>query len=416
MCDAIDQDAPCVVCGSPDAEEVDMIFCDRCDCCTHLTCLEPPITRVPAGAWFCAKCRQKKRPAQYRSYLTAAPDRLQSREEATVNKPGLPTLDDLHVFLQHRHARGTRTKYGRAWARYESFGAEVERDVSDAETVALYVLWRLRHGVAYSTLRGEISGLLDRVPRLRGHVLIAQTLQAAKRLALVPKKTKTPLSLDQMQDLLDTVRSDREGRDWQLRNTRDWLFYLAAFLGFFRGSELCSLRWGDLSFEWEGPQGRFEEKTPTPRAGRVLAVTVHIRQSKTDPGAEGQLVRLAANPERPEWCPVFLFCKLWNRLGSPGPETTVFASLVDGKPLATDTMRSRFKKRMEQLLPEPGLVEQYSLHSLRRGGATAAMAAGVPYRLVKRQGRWRSDVAQLYMWASDDELLQVSAKLLTDLQ
>ena len=36
---------------------------------------------------------------------------------------------------------------------------------------------------------------------------------------------------------------------------------------------------------------------------------------------------------------------------------------------------------------------QYGLHSLRSGGASAAIAAGIPDRLVKRQGGWRSDNA-----------------------
>ena len=33
----------------------------------------------------------------------------------------------------------------------------------------------------------------------------------------------------------------------------------------------------------------------------------------------------------------------------------------------------------------------YELHSLKSGGATAAASAGVPDRLFKRHGRWRSE-------------------------
>ena len=36
---------------------------------------------------------------------------------------------------------------------------------------------------------------------------------------------------------------------------------------------------------------------------------------------------------------------------------------------------------------DPGL---YSLHSLRRGGATTAYANGSSYELIKRHGLWRS--------------------------
>ena len=38
--------------------------------------------------------------------------------------------------------------------------------------------------------------------------------------------------------------------------------------------------------------------------------------------------------------------------------------------------------------------KSYELHSLRSGGATAAANAGVPDRLFKRHGRWRSENAK----------------------
>ena len=38
--------------------------------------------------------------------------------------------------------------------------------------------------------------------------------------------------------------------------------------------------------------------------------------------------------------------------------------------------------------------KQFSLHSLRSGGATAAANAGVPDRCFKRHGRWRSESAK----------------------
>ena len=38
--------------------------------------------------------------------------------------------------------------------------------------------------------------------------------------------------------------------------------------------------------------------------------------------------------------------------------------------------------------------KQFGLHSLRSGGASAAANAGVPDRLFKRHGRWRSENAK----------------------
>ena len=55
---------------------------------------------------------------------------------------------------------------------------------------------------------------------------------------------------------------------------------------------------------------------------------------------------------------------------------------------------------------------QFGMHSLRAGGATAAANAGVPDRLFKRHGRWRSESAKdCYVKDSVDSRLSVSKSL-----
>ena len=57
-------------------------------------------------------------------------------------------------------------------------------------------------------------------------------------------------------------------------------------------------------------------------------------------------------------------------------------------------------------------ADMFGLHSLRSGGASSAVAAGIPDRLVKRQGGWRSDTAMMsYLKESVPALLQVSKTL-----
>ena len=57
-------------------------------------------------------------------------------------------------------------------------------------------------------------------------------------------------------------------------------------------------------------------------------------------------------------------------------------------------------------------VKQFGLHSLRSGGASAAANAGVPDRMFKRHGRWRSENAKDgYVKDSLKERLLVSQKL-----
>ena len=57
-------------------------------------------------------------------------------------------------------------------------------------------------------------------------------------------------------------------------------------------------------------------------------------------------------------------------------------------------------------------ANQFGLHSLRAGGATAAANAGIPDRLFKRHGRWRSETAKDgYVKDSMSALLSVSESL-----
>ena len=54
-------------------------------------------------------------------------------------------------------------------------------------------------------------------------------------------------------------------------------------------------------------------------------------------------------------------------------------------------LRESFRKKLKELGYNPDI---FSLHSLRAGGATAAANNGVPDRLFKRHGRWKSDSAK----------------------
>ena len=54
-------------------------------------------------------------------------------------------------------------------------------------------------------------------------------------------------------------------------------------------------------------------------------------------------------------------------------------------------------------------AEQFELHSLRAGGATAAANAGIQDRLFKRNSRWKPDTAKDgYIEDSTDRRLSVS--------
>ena len=45
----------CQACNSGEREH-EIILCDPCDVGYHMGCLDPPLTELPQGEWFCPEC------------------------------------------------------------------------------------------------------------------------------------------------------------------------------------------------------------------------------------------------------------------------------------------------------------------------------------------------------------------------
>jgi len=72
-------------------------------------------------------------------------------------------------------------------------------------------------------------------------------------------------------------------------------------------------------------------------------------------------------------------------------------------------MRELLKEKLQQL---GFLSNEYSLHSSRAVGATAAAEVGIPDRVFKRHGQWKSNNAKDgYVEDSVDKRLSVSWSL-----
>ena len=53
------------------------------------------------------------------------------------------------------------------------------------------------------------------------------------------------------------------------------------------------------------------------------------------------------------------------------------------------------------------------MHAFRRGGATAALRAGVPEEFIKLQGRWKSDAWKLYVRMGVEDTLGIASGIST---
>ena len=79
------------------------------------------------------------------------------------------------------------------------------------------------------------------------------------------------------------------------------------------------------------------------------------------------------------------------------------------KPLSYTRVREILLEALKNIGLDPKL---FGTHSLRSGGATDAANAGVPDRLFKKHGRWRSEGAKDgYVKDNVRQLLRVSQSL-----
>ena len=69
--------------------------------------------------------------------------------------------------------------------------------------------------------------------------------------------------------------------------------------------------------------------------------------------------------------------------------------------------------RLRQLLAEIGVPQEqlkcFAWHSCRSGGATEALRQGVSMAELKRQGRWKSDAVEVYLWLREQDAGKATA-------
>ena len=90
------------------------------------------------------------------------------------------------------------------------------------------------------------------------------------------------------------------------------------------------------------------------------------------------------------------------------PDDGALFCLRDGTAITVDMVRDEVKALMESIGLDPA---HYGAHSLRIGGASAALAAGVPPSLIRLMGRWSSDVYEVYCRLSSQAALRVGGSI-----
>lgn len=286
------------------------------------------------------------------------------------------------------HAETTRTVYACAWRAWEKWcagrGADpfggstayasgltgvMSGDVSGAEAavVCAYLTERAARGASAATIDLACSAIRY---QHRHHGLTDPTQTEVVRqvrrglhriLGTAPRRPAHPVGPEEIHRLLAAID----------RNTstgcRDAAIILLGFAGALRRSELAALTLADVE----------------PRPDGLL---LHLRRSKTDPEARGEVVGVAPGLSPSTDPIVVLDAWLTHRGRAPGP---VFTSLRNGapplQPISGNAVTSIVKNRADAA----GLVGRVTAHSLRAGHATTAAVAGVGVDRIAAQTRHR---------------------------
>ena len=208
------------------------------------------------------------------------------------------------------------------------------------------------------------------------NTLVRNVLEAGKRRLAKCVTKKEPVTISQLKTMVSSLKCDT-----CLKDSRVATMIRVAFAGFLRSAELLSITSSDIIFHEH-------------------YMTIFIQQSKTDIYRDGSWVVIGASDS--ELCPV-MHLKRYLRLAEIPDDSQeyVFRSLSsykgkyvlrkENKPMTYSRLREIFRANLAPFVDD---LSKYGLHSLRSGGATAAANNGIPDRLFKRHGRWKSDKAK----------------------
>jgi site-specific recombinase XerD len=220
-------------------------------------------------------------------------------------------------------------------------------------------------------------------------VLVQRTLQIARTMTKkkVPKKPLTVAMMSSMVKSYQTIVKPK------YEDTRDIFLILLMMAAFLRESEAVALKANDV---W------VDKVTVNGKERKVLMV--YVEKAKNDQERMGNVV-MVGDSVGSELCPVSWFRKyvvVRTRLAE------YFFHTKKDKKLSKTTPAGRMKKWVAQIGVN---ADEYSSHSARIGGTTAASQDGVATILLKRHGNWKSDVVYDYIRDSVEDKLSVTSFL-----
>ncbi|KQR16602.1 tyrosine-type recombinase/integrase [Cellulomonas sp. Leaf334] len=268
-------------------------------------------------------------------------------------------------------APATRAVYAvawRAWTRWCA-GRDLPPVPASPHLVCAYLTERAETGASMSTLElacaaiGAHHRARDLADPIRDDTVRQVRRGLRRTVGTAARRPAHALDLIEIGTIVDAIDHSRRA------SARDRALILLGFASALRPGELAALTLADLE--------------PHP-AGLLL----HVRRSKSDQEARGQVIAVAPGHHRAT-CPLAaLDAWLHQRGTAPGPVFTALRNLrlPTGDPISATAASKIVTRRARAAgLPAPHITG----HSLRAGHATTAAAAGVPLDRIAAQTRHR---------------------------
>lgn len=331
--------------------------------------------------------RSRPRGPRYNPAMTLAPTAL-TDSQAPLSTPDFPATAATHPWaglteddatriaaaLAATHAASTRKVYAFAWRRWVSWcaGRGIVPFPAAPAAVCAYLTECAEQGLSLATIVSACSAIGHHhrshgVPDPVDHDAVRQVRRGLRRIiGRAPRRPTRPLSVADVRQIVGSIDRTTE------RGVRDTALLLLGFAGALRRSELAALTVADLEPKPDG-------------------LLLHLRRSKTDQEARGQVVGIAHGQHGLTDPIAALDAWLAIRGTAPGP---VFTSLRQGgpalRPISGNAVSALVKERALAAGLSSGRISgRISGHSLRAGHATSAALAGIGIDRIAAQTRHR---------------------------
>lgn len=303
-------------------------------------------------------------------------------------------------------AQSTSRRRSTVWRHWLRFIHEADYSIIPIRPselyICLWIVWLFKRGLTYGTVRTYLFSLASEIKYRGGSNILSKEcnwfihstlkhFQLAKGSS--PIVYRRPLTVDLLCKVLERV-------DFSDFDSRVYATMLA--VGVF-----CLLRIGEVC------DTRIDGKHKFIRNKDLIFRINHIEfilwRTKTDVEGRG-VKKYIAKMESFKWSPFQLVHRLKIlKLNFNEPNDPFFV-LKSGKVVSRYLLVKFLKLRMREIAPNIDSNE-WSGISLRKGGATSAMRAGIPGEIVQKLGNWKSSIYKSYIDHAEFDVSKAQNKM-----